>query len=180
MNMSIKFFKLGNEWLNNELSDIQIIESLDMAFERFRAEYSKLLFYAWKKDLYEDVETPIEEVSFEEFQTEEGQHKEWNRYVTDLNLKYINGNLLEHAIEVWFGSDKYLLLFEINGKEVYAKSTYLGNITNDCADVTTEFIDRLKKEINVDEIEEYVKTHTEDEIEKKYSAKGYEEYFWDW
>lgn len=177
----------------SELLDISgmLYSSIDELVDSTREEYAKELYWIKEGFMYDDVETPTDDVSLEEFQTEEGQHKEWNRYLTELIKNKENGTLMEYVPAIDNEPvDAVCYVFEVGGQEVFfweQPVQHDSNIFNlfEFENVTNEYFSKFIQTINPDEIEEFVATHTQDEVEEKYISRWTREHsdsfsMWEW
>lgn len=158
-----------------------------------RMDCAKKLYWINEGFFYEDVETPADNVSLDEFQTEEGQHKQWNKNLTDIISDYKNGTLVDYIPApdgLSLSECQICYVFDIGGKEIY-----LMDETNEhgsdllelfeVENVTNEYFNRFIEAINLDEIKEFVNTHTQEEVEEKYATKWMKEHndtssMWEW
>lgn len=153
-----------------------------------RMECAKRLYWIKENFYYEDVETPTDDVSLEEFQTDEGQKKYWNKYLTDLKAEYENGDIVGSIVDfIPAPNDSSLdecqicYVFEIGDKELFLMDETSQHDTDmyelfEFENVTSEYFERYLQTIDYPEIEEFVNTHTQDEIEEKYAIKWYKEH----
>lgn len=138
------------------------------------AEYAKKYYWAITKP-FEDA--PIEHVELDEFQTEEGEKKEWNWYLSKIISTVEKGELLDSLIG---GDSKYII--EVDGNIAILDDDFVDELGTAVGkeDVTEWYINTMKEKINEEEIKRYVETHTADEIQEKYAVSGYEDDFWEW
>ena len=165
----MKIFKLKNN-LNGQgpYFDLSLC-SLNHGLSWLETEYAMMYTRVFRKDFYDDVEIPIKCPSGEEQQTENGHKKYYNWDLSNLISKYENGELFEEALSVEFPEN--VLVVNLCGDEMflysYPHSEYLIDNEN-VIDVTEEYTKKIIDIIKPDEIEEFVKTHTDEEIEEKY------------
>lgn len=183
-----------NEWFFN--IEGSLYSSLENLAEYTRMSYARDLYWIKEGFFFNDVEIPEEDVSIDEFQTEEGQHKAWNKHLSDLIKRKEEGQLLdcipatedtpvdEHQISVCY-------VFEIGGQELFfmddGTSTQNTDISElfELENVTSEYSKKYMEAVNTSEIEHFVNTHTKNEIEEKFATKWDKEnkdYFsmWEW
>lgn len=188
--LKVKKLKKGEEFLSVEG---RLCTSMDDLVDDIRMSYARDLYWIKERFFYDDVETPEQDVSFDEFQTEEGQHKAWNKHLSDLITKKENGLLLGYEPLSDYNKgriNKIFLVLDIGGQEVFFEDETLVHGTNvldifEFENVTNEYFNKFMSAIDKDEIEEYVNTHTQDEIEEKYTSKWTKEHddtfsMWEW
>ena len=177
METKIKFFKLKNgvfKW--SEYHDLVLRTCLNLDWTK--ADYAKKFTWVTDKEFYDDVETPTKDVTIDEFQTDEGQKKQWNKMLKELVETYENNELLEECLEF----EGNVLVVNVNGVDMFITREN-GDFFDDedLVDVTEEYMKYIVDNLKPKEIEEYCKIHTPDEIEKKYAVKGFEiGWFWTW
>lgn len=159
--------------------------SIESLVEYDRMEYAKKLFWANNSSFYDDVEIPEEHVSIEEFQTEEGQHKEWNKYLSDIISEKESGDLLDYTPATEEDALKDCQVFIVanyNGKDVFFDIHKGDESIFEYEDVTNEYFKKYLEAMNTAEIEDFVNTHTQDEIEEKYAYSRYRDKseMWEW
>lgn len=150
--------------------------SIESLVEFDRMEYAKKLFWANNSSFYDDVEIPEENVSFEEFQTEEGQHKAWNKYLSDIISEKESGDLLDYMSgteEDALEDCQVFIVANYNGKDVFFSIDEYDENIFEYEDVTNEYFKKYLEAMNTAEIEDFVNTHTQDEIEEKYAYRMY-------
>lgn len=150
------------------------------AYERM--DCAKKLFWINENFFYDDV--PVEDVSMDEFQTEEGQKKYWNKYLTDLKAEWENGSIIDYIpAQDDFSPDECQICYvlDVGGREFFFmdETTIHGSDIYELFEtenVTSEYFDKLVQTINVNEIKEFVDTHTQEEVEEKYTIKWFKEH----
>lgn len=188
--LKVKKIKKGEDFLSVEG---RLCTSMDDLVDDIRMCYARDLYWIKERFFYDDVETPEQDVSIDEFQTEEGQDKAWNKHLSDLITSKENGLLLGYeplADDNQGRINQIILVLDIGGQEVFFEddtSRYGSDITNifEFENVTSEYFDKFMRAIDKDEIEEYVNTHTQDEIEEKYISRWTKEHndtfsMWEW
>lgn len=152
-------------------------DNLAVDLEWTKAEYARDLFWIKEGFFHNDVEIPDEEVSLDDFQTETGQKKAWNRFLTKLTSDYDNGTLYNKILDEYFKcvliipQENYDLYFDIDEKLLPLL---------DYTDVTDEYSQIINDKMDKNEIENFVENHTPDEIKRKYHVFGWDENFWEW
>lgn len=173
----MRFLRLNKIVRDAEFDYDDVIEKMDsMAsdLEWIKAEYARDLFWIKERFFY-DVETPNEEVSLTEYQTEEGQKKYWNKRLTELISDYENDTLFSRILDDYF---KCVLVIPNENDDLYLRIDEKILPLIDCIDVTDEYEEIIKYKIDKTEIENFVKNHTQDEVEKKYHVFGWRNEFW--
>lgn len=175
--METKFYKLSKELFQNSRNDITFsnMEILDESIEWVKAFYARDFYWALNEDYYQDVLTNEEykEVTIDEYQTEEGQHIEWNKFLREIRNACKKGTLLDKAINNSFVQTNVVVKID----EEYYTIEAFGEIENG-EDISEEIKEMIRLKINPSEIEEFVKTHSAEEVEEKYAVKDYEDEFW--
>ena len=180
--MNTKFVKV--EGLIKSLDVEGSICTLDRLTEWIRMEYARDLYWVKERRFEHDVDIPDEEVTFDEYQTEEGQKRYWNHRLKTLIEAKENGRLLDKEIESYMphllfvvnfgGTDVFITIKDDNDNvitnlnKLYMEGLSLGHFKFE--DATEEYQKIVMESINPAEIEEYVDTHTPDEIEQKYAT----------
>lgn len=193
----LAFFKVKGikQDVNKNLFDVKgsLYSSIENLVDDAREDYARNMYWINERFFYNDVETPDDDVSIEEFQTEEGQHKQWNKYLSDLIKEYENGTLMDYVSASSDSPvDKYTVcyVFEFAGQELFFIDEDIANAAEfikmfDVENVTDEYFEKYLQAINPDEIEEFVATHTQDEVEEKYMSRWTREHsdsfsMWEW
>ena len=141
--------KIGEKFEKNELNEIEEITTAEREIEWIKSFYAKYLFLALENFKNENTEIPSENALFDE------------------------------VVNDCFKEDKLIIIMKTNKGDVWLVSeNHEWDIVDECVNITQEYINEIIDKINRTEIEEYVKTHTEDEVKEKYSVSGYEDYFW--
>lgn len=187
--MECKFFKFKDESIERRLNKKVFIRSIfnddthsfdfDSAIEWARAEYARDKYFALKKDFYTDVlAKSFEEMSSEEYGSEDGYKMYWNYYLTKLVDLDKKGELFDKTLGRSFGSD--CLVLTIFGVEVFFDVDDEFNLNNSDLfdDVSDEYIRKIKKTINQEEIDSFVSSHSQDEIQEKYAVQEFSDEFW--
>lgn len=182
----IYFFKPKNNSIKN-LTDIRIGEAdfREPTLDHIKEEYARNFYWVNEKGFYEGIEILDNPdcVSFNEYQTELGQKKYWNSFLANLIKVHENKMLFKYSLHVMIlppQNTKCLvltihdddLLIPLNDMEYETHQEYL-------TDITEEYTKKFEELVKLNEIEEFVKTHTADQVRDKYNSfKGNEEFFW--
>ena len=187
--MEFKFFKFKDKSIEKRLNKEVFIKSIfnddthsfdfDDAIKWARASYARDKYFALKKDFYTDVPPKkFEEMSSEEYGSEDGDKMYWNYYLTNLVDLDNKGKLLDEALGSSFVGK--CLVLTIFGEEVFFDVNDEVNL-NDADlfdDVSDEYIEKIKKAVNQEEIDAFVASHTQNEIQVKYAVKEFSDEFW--
>lgn len=160
-----------NEWL----TDVEIYPSMTDLVESIKERYARDCYWIKEREFNNDVETPTVAPSFEEYQTEEGQKKYWNWHLSNLISLKERGLLIDEALGMITNPNEAFIqiyVIDIMGKDMFliginelnAEKLALENITE-------EYLPKFIEAINTEEIESFVETHTQDEIEEQYCSK---------
>lgn len=168
----IKFLKLKR--INNSIT-VTAIPSLQDIVEWTRMNYARDLYWIKANPNYKEVTTkPTNLVNM----NDEEEDEYWNYYLTKINKKYKQGELLDSEIAsngvtaiLVVESEYGRFLLEVDEYEVELDS-------NTYEDVTDKYFEKLISLINPKEIEEFVSNHDADEIEEKYGVGKYAEEMW--
>lgn len=175
--MKPKFYRLTKELFQNGVKEITFSDmyKLDDDIEWFKAMYARNFYWVLNEDFYEDVLSNEEckEVTLEEFQTEEGQKKYWNNFLMELIYARQKGALLDKIIDEGYGPTNVVAKID---EEYYIIVT--DDEIESGEDVSEEIEELFHLKINPSEIEEFVKTHSAEEVEEKYAVKDYKDEFW--
>lgn len=193
----LAFFKVKGikQGSNKKLFDIEgsLYTSIENLVDDVREDYARKMYWINERFFFNDVETPNDDVSIDESQTEEGQHKLWNKYLSDLIKEYENGTLMDY---VSASSDSPIneytvcFVFEFAGQEMFFINDNIANAADftkmfDVENVTDEYFNKYIQALNPNEIEEFVATHTQEEVEEKYMSSWTREHsdtfsMWEW
>ena len=171
----IKFLKLKSLHLNDAIT-FTAIPSLDDIVEWTRMNYARDLYWIKTIPNFEEVsECP----SFDLYENDdEHNEKYWNYYLTKINRKYKQGELLDSEIES-NGVDVILVVKTDCGRVLLEVSeTDIEFDGNTYEDVSDEYNKKLYNLINPKEIEEFVETHNADEVQERYGDGKYGEEMW--
>lgn len=177
--METRFLKVKgiNQDFNFHMTECHFFTSFTDDIEWVRMNYARDYYWVNEKDFNTDVPIPNERPSDKELYSDGGWEKYWNWHLSKLINDYENGILLENVLDEDFAGEN-IFIFDFNGKNVYIASNN-DNIDDFIyEDVTKEFAQKIIDEINPTEIEEFVKTHTQEEVEKKYAVLGCEIEMW--
>lgn len=174
---AIKFLKLKSLHLEDSIT-ITAIPSLSDIVEWTRMNYARDLYWIKTNPNYEEVtEKPPMEYNNDD-DVDALDKKYWNYYLTSINRKYKQGELLDSEIES-NGVDVILIVDTDCGRVFLEVSEIeFGFNENKHEDVTDEYYQKLLNLINPKEIEEFVATHNADEVEEKYAVGKYSEEMW--
>lgn len=163
--------------IKGEITNNYIYPSMDNFVEWIKERYARDCYWIKEQDFYDDVEIPSIAPSFDEQQTEEGQKKYWNWHLSELISMKRKGLLLDKAIGVITSPHESLipiLVVEILGRDMFFTSDDCYRYDLDLLElenVNEEYLPKFFDAINTEEIEAFVNTHTQDEIEEKYSTR---------
>ena len=153
--------------------------SIESLVESVRMGYARNAYWVKEHVFNDDVEIPNTDVSIEDYQTNEGQKKHWNYHLSKLINLSVKEKLLEYTIEEEFGYAVHeclvFLVLELGGRDVFLTLTQ--NVDKDdfkCLElenVTDEYYPKFIEAINQNEIDDFVQTHTADEVEEKYISR---------
>lgn len=187
--LKLKGVKKDISLIDTDLGIDEIYTSMNSLVEDIKMCYARDYYWIRKQSFYDGVEIPEDDVSIYEFQTEEGQQKAWNYHLAELTRLYDGGNLLDEKI----GNTVYFVI-EANGQDIFLMAEFpkaTGDFVTplktifDCEDVTDEYTNKMMEAISPDEIEEFVNTHTQDEITEKYATRWIKKHsdnfsMWEW
>lgn len=159
--MKTRFLKIKGIKHDFDMTRCHFFNDLTDHIEWVRMIYARDYYWIKKKDFCIDVPIPNERPSYEEF------WKYWNWHLNKIIYDFENGILLENLIDEEF-FHKNIFILDFTGEYVYL--VYHDNDDFVCEDITKEFTKKIIDKINPTEIEEFVNTHTKEEVEKKYSV----------
>ncbi len=168
----IKFLKLKR--INNSIT-VTAIPSLQDIVEWTRMNYARDLYWIKANPNYKEVTTrPTNLVNM----NKEEEDEYWNYYLTKINKKYKQGELLDSEIAS-NGVTAILVVESEYGRFLLEVDEYDVELdSNTYEDVTDKYFEKLISLINPKEIEEFVSNHDVDEIDEKYGVGKYAEEMW--
>lgn len=168
----IKFLKLKR--INSSIT-VTAIPSLQDIVEWTRMNYARDLYWIKANPNYKEVTTkPTNLVNM----NKEEEDEYWNYYLTKINKKYKQGELLDSEIAS-NGVTAILVVESEYGRFLLEVDEYDVELdSNTYEDVTDKYFEKLISLINPKEIEEFVSNHDADEIEEKYGVGKYAEEMW--
>lgn len=168
----IKFLKLKR--INNSIT-VTAIPSLQDIVEWTRMNYARDLYWIKANPNYKEVtRKPTNLVNM----NKEEEDEYWNYYLTKINKKYKQGELLDSEIAS-NGVTAILVVESEYGRFLLEVDEYDVELdSNTYEDVTDKYFEKLISLINPKEIEEFVSNHDVDEIDEKYGVGKYAEEMW--
>ena len=167
--MKTRFLKVKGINRDFDMTGCYFFKSLNDHIEWVRMIYARDYYWINEKDFLTDVPIPSERPSDEELYSDGGWKKYWNWRLNKLINDFENGILLVNLIDEEFTGEK-IFIFDFNGENVYIASNN-DNIDDFVyEDITKQVTQKIIDKINPTEIEEFVKSHTKEEVEKKYSV----------
>lgn len=168
----IRFLKLKR--INSSIT-VTAIPSLQDIVEWTRMNYARDLYWIKANPNYKEVTTkPTNFVNM----NDEEKDEYWNYYLTKINKKYKQGELLDSEIAS-NGVTAILVVESEYGRFLLEVDEYDVELdSNTYEDVTDKYFEKLISLINPKEIEEFVSNHDADEIEEKYGVGKYAEEMW--
>lgn len=161
--------------INGWLTDVEIYPSMTDLVESIKERYARDCYWVKEREFNNDVEIPTVAPSFEEYQTEEGQKKYWNLHLSNLISLKERGMLLDKALEMIANPNASFItiyVVDIMGKEMFFMGHNEFNAEElELENITEEYLPKFLEAINTEEIESFVDTHTQDEIEEQYCSK---------
>lgn len=168
----IKFLKLKR--INSSIT-VTAIPSLQGIVEWTRMNYARDLYWIKANPNYKEVTTkPTNLVNM----NDEEEDEYWNYYLTKINKKHKQGELLDSEIAS-NGVTAILVVESEYGRFLLEVDEYDVELdSNTYEDVTDKYFEKLISLINPKEIEEFVSNHDVDEIDEKYGVGEYAEEMW--
>lgn len=165
--MKAKFLKIKNIKNDFDTSSNEIYSSLDFYIKWIRMEYARDCYWIKNEDFYDVSDVPMDDYSFE---------IEWNKHLDRCIEDFTNQRLLDRIIDGTIV--KTILIFSSCGKNIYVECDAEILEDLDYEDVSEKYYKKIVDEVNPTEIEEFVQNHTDDEVEEKYAAEGWEDEMW--
>lgn len=182
--MDIHFFKVKGINAHANFENISVYRSMDSLVEWLKMDYARDCFWIKEKDFYDEVKIPTTRPTDSEIYgcQEKGWKKYWNYHLAKLISAKEKGELLNKILDGNFNSiDGHFVFFviEIGGEDVFVNLQNFDKEDIDALkleDVTNEYVSQFFEAINSKEIEDYVETHSQDEIENRYATKWIKEH----